>query len=854
VTREPNLKIRIGVGLGVEEMIGSGAELGCLCRAAEAEGFDSLWFSEVATSHSLDPVAALGFAAAATKRIKMGTSVMVVPGRPPALLAKAVATLDLLSGGRVLPILGLGTVDVLEQQVFGIERRDRGPWVEEVVPLLRRLWTEDAVAHNGPRFSLDGVGIRPGWSGAAPGWPAGGRLAGQFRDAGRDCLGRGGHPGGRRRIRPEHRRGPLRGAPVVCPAAAKPAGARLPGRAPTRPHAVCGPTRRAGRAARPAGGVHQGRRIEVHSHPSGPARRLAAGTVRAGRCGALHADAVLVGSGPGRGTSMTTITWGGADLVQRAIRGWNMLRLEWIARALPGAGPDPVPADRIAELRDALSMAGAAAEPVLADPRFGRWCTEVISLIERDAPRLLPAGQLRAACRAAATFTLAARFLQRPEGAEDHGQPATEVRVDHEGRIRVVGTGWVLVPGLGEAGRDVRVSVRGGRFRLATASAPPLAAEAEPAPLPGLVSAGGDPVDHATCAAEPLLLSGSPCVVIERGPDDLHTAAIPGISRVPATASPAVRARHAVAAAAQLRAVTRGDRLFQPGARVPDPPPDVAHLATAPQLTRLLALYGGQQDADAAGAEAARLLSLLAGWLSASDGRSPHGDGLMQRLARCGYRPRSAGALAGPARRPRPTSQAWRASWVQAGGTFRGEEPRPQFLAAGGALSEVLRELGGNGGIAVNTLAAGRPRADLTIDQLSLLWVRDPERYASLVKRLARPSACLAGEVILSHQAYVEERFSAAAAGYASLLLELPHDIDLWRDFAFALRHLGATRLCETVIFRLAEVVKRAEACVLDVAVLSQLRPPGYDWDGFPEAVRQVTGLLEWVSHDLNHR
>ncbi len=155
------LKIRIGVGLGVQEMIASGAELRALCRAAEKEGFDSLWFSEVATSHSLDPIAALGFVASATDRIKMGTSVMVVPGRPPALLAKSIATLDLLSGGRVLPIFGLGTVDVLEQQAFGVERADRGPWVDEVVPLLRRFWTEESVAHAGPRFSLDGVGIRP---------------------------------------------------------------------------------------------------------------------------------------------------------------------------------------------------------------------------------------------------------------------------------------------------------------------------------------------------------------------------------------------------------------------------------------------------------------------------------------------------------------------------------------------------------------------------------------------------------------------------------------------------------------------------------------------------------------------
>jgi probable F420-dependent oxidoreductase len=184
VATDPDFKIRIGVGLGVQEMIGSGAELRAVCRALEEEGFDSLWFSEVATSHALDPVAALGFVASATERIKMGTSVMVVPGRPPALLAKSIATLDLLSGGRVLPIFGLGTVEPGEQQAFGIERADRGPWVEEVVPLLRRLWSEESVAHAGHRFSLDGVGILPRPRRPLPVW-LGGRDRRELRRVGR---------------------------------------------------------------------------------------------------------------------------------------------------------------------------------------------------------------------------------------------------------------------------------------------------------------------------------------------------------------------------------------------------------------------------------------------------------------------------------------------------------------------------------------------------------------------------------------------------------------------------------------------------------------------------------------------
>jgi probable F420-dependent oxidoreductase len=161
MTSQPTLKVRIGIGLGVHEMVHHRDEVRAICRAAEDEGFDSLWFSDVAASYALDPLAALGFVAAATERIKMGTSVLVVPGRQPAVLAKALATLDLLSSGRVLPIVGLGTVHPDEQQAFAVKRSERGPWFEEAVPLLRRFWTEEKVVHHGRQFTVDGFGVHP---------------------------------------------------------------------------------------------------------------------------------------------------------------------------------------------------------------------------------------------------------------------------------------------------------------------------------------------------------------------------------------------------------------------------------------------------------------------------------------------------------------------------------------------------------------------------------------------------------------------------------------------------------------------------------------------------------------------
>jgi probable F420-dependent oxidoreductase len=184
VTTDDELKVRIGIGLGVQEMVGDRAEMIAVCRAVEEEGFDSLWFSEVATGHALDPVATLGFVAASTERIKMGTGVLVLPGRPPSLVARSIATLDLLSGGRVLPILGLGTVDPVEQQAFGVSRGERGPWVDEATPLLRKLWSEENVVHRGSRFSLDGITIRPRPRRPPPLW-FGGRDERELRRAGR---------------------------------------------------------------------------------------------------------------------------------------------------------------------------------------------------------------------------------------------------------------------------------------------------------------------------------------------------------------------------------------------------------------------------------------------------------------------------------------------------------------------------------------------------------------------------------------------------------------------------------------------------------------------------------------------
>lgn len=157
------MKVRIGYGLGRETLRGTRDTLTALADGLEARGFDSLWFSERLGSPAPDPIAAMAFVIGRTERLKVGVSVLVLPGRNLAVLAKELATLDQLAEGksRVLPNFGLGAPERAEHAAFGVRREDRAAMFEEALPLLRRLWAEDGVTHHGEHYHLDDVTIRP---------------------------------------------------------------------------------------------------------------------------------------------------------------------------------------------------------------------------------------------------------------------------------------------------------------------------------------------------------------------------------------------------------------------------------------------------------------------------------------------------------------------------------------------------------------------------------------------------------------------------------------------------------------------------------------------------------------------
>ena len=109
------MKIRIGYGLGTRSLTNDAARFNDFVDALEGHGFDSLWLSERITGDCPDPLIGLAVAAGRTRKLKLGTSVQVLPGRNPVLVAKEWASLDRLSNGRALPAFGLGVADRREQ-------------------------------------------------------------------------------------------------------------------------------------------------------------------------------------------------------------------------------------------------------------------------------------------------------------------------------------------------------------------------------------------------------------------------------------------------------------------------------------------------------------------------------------------------------------------------------------------------------------------------------------------------------------------------------------------------------------------------------------------------------------------
>jgi probable F420-dependent oxidoreductase len=192
--------------------------LACV-RAAEAAGLDHVWIqdhvaippddAEGSGGYYLDPLTALAWLAARTERIGLGTGVLILPYRPPLPTAKAIATVQELSGGRLLLGVGVGWMQA-EFTALGVPRAERGARTDATLEFLGRAFADDVVEEHGQKFLFLPRPPRPPIyvGGAAPhaleravrhgdGWmPMGGdpaELAGPIRQL-RELAARAGRP------------------------------------------------------------------------------------------------------------------------------------------------------------------------------------------------------------------------------------------------------------------------------------------------------------------------------------------------------------------------------------------------------------------------------------------------------------------------------------------------------------------------------------------------------------------------------------------------------------------------------------------------------------------------------------
>jgi probable F420-dependent oxidoreductase len=141
-----------------------------VAQRAEHLGYDGIWVSDHIVipdsavnrfgSVFYEPLTVLGFAAACTSTIRLGTTVLIVPYRNPIVTAKVLSTLDVLSGGRVIAGLGVGWTED-EFKALGVPFKERGALSDEYIAVFKTLWTQDKPAFHGQYMRFDQIAFEP---------------------------------------------------------------------------------------------------------------------------------------------------------------------------------------------------------------------------------------------------------------------------------------------------------------------------------------------------------------------------------------------------------------------------------------------------------------------------------------------------------------------------------------------------------------------------------------------------------------------------------------------------------------------------------------------------------------------
>lgn len=129
----------------------------------EESGIDSFWQTDRIASPQpfLESMSMMAAVAGATKRLKFGMNVVVVPFRDPMLLAKECATIDFISEGRLLPAFGVGAQIAPEWRAQQRSTKGRGLQADEALRLMKRFWTEETVTHDGEFYQYRDAAVAP---------------------------------------------------------------------------------------------------------------------------------------------------------------------------------------------------------------------------------------------------------------------------------------------------------------------------------------------------------------------------------------------------------------------------------------------------------------------------------------------------------------------------------------------------------------------------------------------------------------------------------------------------------------------------------------------------------------------
>src|SRR5712671_673887 len=156
------------------------ARLRDFAQRAETQGFEALWVVEhLLTARGLygtawlSPLETLSFAAGCTEKIALATGILIAALRNPVFVAKEIASLQYLSGGRFELGIGVGW-DAHEYEVAGVPLKERGRRTDEILDILEKLLTGEPVTHHGRYYHFEDVAIDPPLPNRPPFWVAGG--------------------------------------------------------------------------------------------------------------------------------------------------------------------------------------------------------------------------------------------------------------------------------------------------------------------------------------------------------------------------------------------------------------------------------------------------------------------------------------------------------------------------------------------------------------------------------------------------------------------------------------------------------------------------------------------------------